>query len=160
MAGGILAYANWPEAALPADAIADRVVVYKSQRKLVLFQGGAVLREYRIALGGNPVGPKQREGDGRTPEGLYAIDYRNLQSQFHLSLHISYPKAEDIARARRDRVEPGGLIMIHGLRNGMGALGRFHRYVDWTNGCIAVTNREIEEIWRAVPDGTVIELRA
>jgi len=145
---------------LPADAKADRVVVYKSQRKLVLFKEGVVLREYQIALGSYPVGPKQMEGDGKTPEGQYTIDYRNPKSQFHLSLHISYPKAEDIARAKKDRIEPGGLIMIHGLRNGMGALGRLHRYTDWTNGCIAVTNWEIEEIWRVVPDGTVIELQA
>lgn len=100
------------------------------------------------------------EGDGKTPEGLYVIDYRNQRSQFHLSLHVSYPRPEQVARAKKKGISPGGMIMIHGLRNGAGFLGRFHRLADWTTGCIAVTNEEIEEIWRVVPDGTSIEIRA
>ena len=159
-AGGILGYADWPMPSLPADAKADRVVVYKGHRKLILLREGAVLREYRIALGSDPVGPKEMEGDGKTPEGSYWIDSRSPESEFHLSLHISYPNRRDVARAKKAGIAPGGQIMIHGLRNGNGAVGRLHRFRDWTDGCIAVTNWEIEEIWRVVPDGTVIELHA
>jgi len=158
MAGAVFMYADWPTPSLPADATADRVVVYKSQRRLILLSKGEVLREYKIALGPHPVGPKELEGDGKTPEGLYRINHRNDRSEFHLSLQISYPNADDIARAKKERVAPGGQIMIHGLRNGNEAVGRLHRYTDWTDGCIAVTNWEIEELWRAVPDGTVIDL--
>lgn len=155
----VIAYAHWPFPASPAGIKADRVIVEKGKRKLKLVKGNAILREYQIALGGNPVGPKELEGDGKTPEGIYTIDYRNPHSQYHLSLHISYPKREDVARAKKTGGEPGGMIMIHGLPNGMWIMGRLHHLVDWTNGCIAVTNREMDEIWRTVPDGTVSELR-
>ncbi len=138
---------------------ADRVIVEKGKRQLHLLASGKVLRTYRIALGPDPVGPKLREGDGKTPEGLYVIDSRNAQSGYHRALHISYPSAADVDRARRAGVKPGGDIMIHGIRNGFGWLGPLHRMTDWTQGCIAVTNSEIEEIWAAVPDGTPIELR-
>jgi len=109
-----------------------------------------ILRQYRIALGRDPIGHKQCEGDGRTPEGRYTIDRRNPKSKYHLSLHISYPNADDVARAQAAAVEPGGDIMIHGLKDGELRDG------DWTQGCIAVTNEEMEEIWGLVPDGTVI----
>lgn len=157
---GAFAFANWPETALPEGTRADRVVVYKSERKMDLLSNGQVLRTYSIALGGQPVGHKSQEGDGKTPEGTYTIDYRNLGSQFHLSLHISYPNAVDTTQAKARGVSPGGMVMIHGLRNGIGAIGRFHRLTDWTNGCIAVTNREIEEIVRVVPDNTPIEIKS
>ncbi len=142
-----------------APVRADRVIVEKAKRQLHLLASGKVLRTYRIALGGNPVGPKTQEGDGKTPEGLYVIDGRNAQSRYHRSLHISYPSAADVNRARRAGVKPGGDIMIHGIRNGLGWIGSLHRMMDWTQGCIAVTNPEIEEIWLIVPDGTPIELR-
>lgn len=147
-------------AALFASAAvqADRIAVYKSRRELLLLRAGAVLRRYQVALGGNPIGPKEREGDQRTPEGLYRIDGRYLQSQFHRALHISYPNPQDRARARRLGVSPGGSILIHGLPNGQGSIGKAHLRTDWTLGCIAVTDEEIEEIWRLVPDGTVIEI--
>jgi murein L,D-transpeptidase YafK len=116
------------------------------------------LRSYRVALGGNPVGPKRRRGDGKTPEGLYTITARNSGSAFHRSLRISYPNAADRARARRDGVNPGGDIMIHGLPNGRGYIGKAHRLVDWTDGCIAVTDEEIEEIWRLAPNGTPVQI--
>jgi murein L,D-transpeptidase YafK len=105
---------------------------------------------------GVPWDPKQREGDLKTPEGDYAIDGRLEASAFHRALHVSYPNARDRAAAARAHVNPGGAIMVHGIRNGLGWLGRLHRRVDWTSGCIALTDREIEEIWRAVPDGTPI----
>lgn len=155
-----VAYANWPRHALQPGIKADHVVVLKSERKMFLLSSHAILREYAISLGANPVGQKVREGDGKTPEGSYRIDYRNPKSMAHLALHISYPKADDVARAKQQGVPPGGSIMIHGLSNGYGVLGRLHRWYDWTDGCIAVSNDEIEEIWRVVPDGTPIDIRA
>jgi murein L,D-transpeptidase YafK len=158
---GLLCYNLWPRLSLPLDVKADRVVVLKSERRLLLYSGRALLRDYRIALGFTPEGAKEREGDGKTPEGRYVIDYRNPNSGYHRSLHISYPTAEQMTRARAEGVSAGGMIMIHGLRNGLaGWLGRLHRLVDWTAGCIAVTNDEMDEIWRLVPDGTSIEIRA
>jgi murein L,D-transpeptidase YafK len=144
---------------LPPGATADRILVIKAERALILFRDGKPLKRYSVALGHAPVGAKRRQGDSRTPEGLYRIDSRNPLSGYHLSLHISYPDASDRARARRAGVSPGGAIMIHGIRNGFGWLGPRHRLVDWTDGCIAVTDEEIEEIWRAVPIGTPIEIR-
>jgi murein L,D-transpeptidase YafK len=110
-------------------------------------------------LGGHPVGNKIQEGDERTPEGNYLIDWRNQKSIAHLSLHISYPNQADISQAKALGVSPGGNIMIHGILNGWGWLGRLHSYWDWTNGCIAVTNAEMREIWSLVPDGTPITIR-
>lgn len=153
------AYRFWPQPPLPADARADRVVVVKSERTLTLLGKGASLKRYRIALGHQPTGAKQEQGDGRTPEGSYRIDARNPGSGYHLALHISYPDAGDRYRARQSGVSPGGDIMIHGIRNGYGWIGRLHHLADWTNGCIAVTDQEIEEIWRAVPNGTQIDIR-
>ncbi|MDD4964541.1 MAG: L,D-transpeptidase family protein [Gallionella sp.] len=158
--GVFVCYAKWPRNALAQGLTADRIVVYKSERKLVLLKGGDVLREYRVALGSEPIGAKEREGDGKTPEGRYTIDTRNPQSKFHLSLHVSYPNPEQIAHAKQQGESPGGMIMIHGLRNGTGFFSRFHWLVDWTAGCIAVSNEEIEEIWRVVPNGTPIEIHA
>jgi len=138
---------------------ADRIVVDKRARRLTLLQGTTVLRTYTVALGGEPRGPKVCQGDNRTPEGAYVIDSRNLGSRFHRSLHVSYPNARDREAARKARCNPGGDIMVHGLPNGYGWLGRSHRLRDWTAGCIAVTNDEIEEIWRLVPSGTPIEIK-
>lgn len=152
-------YAHWPAQPLPDGAHADSVLVYKSQRKLILLDGGKPLKEYRVALGDQAIGAKREEGDEKTPEGTYTIDYRNPNSSFHLALHISYPNARDKSEAAARGVPPGGLIMIHGIRNGLGFLGRIHRLLDWTDGCIAVTNGEIGEIARVVADGTPIEIR-
>lgn len=118
-----------------------------------------VLTTYTISLGGEPIGPKTREGDHKTPEGHYIIDSRNSKSQFHLALHVTYPNASDIANARKHHVPPGGAIMIHGLPKGYGWVKSASKVVNWTDGCIAVTNDEIEEIWRMVPDGTPIEIK-
>ena len=111
-----------------------------------------------IALGSDPVGHKRQQGDGRTPEGSYRIDYRNPQSSYHLSLHISYPSSEDQRRAAERGVSPGGEIFIHGLSPGFSWIGAGHTATDWTDGCIALTNDEIEELWRVVPNGTPIEI--
>lgn len=143
----------------PAEQLADKVVVQKKQRRMMLMQGDKILREYRVALGSEPEGPKQQQGDHRTPEGLYRIDSRNARSRFHLALHISYPNDFDVRRARKLGVNPGGAIMIHGLPKGFDWMGAGHRLHDWTDGCIAVTNAEIEEIWRLVPNGTAVEIR-
>lgn len=159
LVAGLLIYANAPHPPLLADTRADRIVVRKSQRTLALFQNGQLLRTYSVALGRDPVGAKQQEGDGRTPEGLYTLDYRNPRSTCHLSLHVSYPSPADTARAAARGVGAGSLIMVHGLRNGLGLVGQLHRLLDWTNGCIAVTNPEIREIWRVVPDGTPILIK-
>jgi len=142
-----------------ATVAADRVVVVKADRTMTLYRGTETLRTYKVALGRNPLGPKEEEGDGRTPEGVYVIDGRNPQSAFHRSLHISYPSAGDRRRATNRGVRPGGAIMIHGLPNGLGGLGAAHVLRDWTEGCIAVTDAEIEQIWRMVPNGTRIEIR-
>jgi murein L,D-transpeptidase YafK len=133
--------------------------VHKKERTMELLHAGQVIRTYKIALGHNPVGPKERQGDFRTPEGLYVIDSRTAQSQAHRSLHISYPNAADRARARKLGVSPGGDIVIHGILNGYGYLGAAHRLHDWTYGCIAVTDDEIDEIWKLVDNGTPIEIR-
>lgn len=148
-------------ASLPPNPVieqADQIVVYKRQRRLVLLQDGRVLKSYRVALGRQPEGPKLFAGDLRTPEGRYYIDYRLRNSGFHRALHISYPNEEDLARAEILNVDPGDRIMIHGLPNGRSANYKGHPNKDWTAGCIAVTNEEIQEIWAMVQDGTPIDI--
>jgi murein L,D-transpeptidase YafK len=151
------AHHNWHP--LPAGTTIDRIVVEKSAKRLSIFRAGNHIKSYRIALGRNPVGAKQEEGDMKTPEGIYKIDNRNAQSSFHLALHISYPSDEDNQRAAVRGVSAGSDIMIHGIQNGRGWIGAFHRWKDWTAGCIALTDQEIEELWRVTPDGTTIEIR-
>ena len=138
---------------------ADKIVILKAKRELTLYWANAPVKTYKVALGRAPVGAKQCEGDSRTPEGTYRIDSRNRNSHYHRALHVSYPNAQDVARARKLKCSPGGEIMIHGITNGFGWLGAAHRNVDWTLGCIAVTDQEIEEIWAAAPNGTVVEIR-
>ena len=138
---------------------ADRIVVFKSERKLVLMKGEKEIRSDKIALGPSPVGAKTRHGDHKTPEGSYVIDSRNAASHYHRALHVSYPNQADRERARKLGVSPGGDIMVHGLPNGYGFVGKAHVLHDWTDGCIAVTNDEIDEIWKLVPVGTPIEIR-
>lgn len=141
---------------VPRLTIPDRLVVMKSQHRLVLMRGDHVIKVYRVALGRYPKGPKVEEGDERTPEGAYVIDRRQPDSNFYKAIHISYPNAEDRARARALGVKPGGAIMIHGLPNDWTARQVGHPYLDWTTGCIAVTDREMDEIWRLVRVGTPI----
>ena len=146
--------------ALAVDAVkADKVLIEKRARILTLFSKGQVIKSYKVALGGNPEGAKEKEGDNKTPEGTYTIDSRNTKSSYHLALHISYPNTQDIQRAKQQGVSPGGNIMIHGIRNGLGWIGKFHRWLDWTKGCIAVTDNEIDEIGKLVANGTPVEIR-
>jgi murein L,D-transpeptidase YafK len=139
---------------------ADLVLILKKDHVMKLLAGGKVIRTYKVALGRGGLAPKEREGDGRTPEGHYVIDTRNAASHYHEALHVSYPNAADSARAAKLGVSPGGAIMIHGLPNGMAWVGSAHRLYDWTLGCIAVTDAEIDEIWNLVPVGTPVEIRS
>jgi len=137
---------------------ADKILVIKSVRKMFLIKDDKPYREYNIALGKVPIGHKRQEGDKKTPEGLYTIKYRNPESAYHLSLLINYPDKEDRDSAKQRGVKPGSNIFIHGLPNGIDYLSASMVGTDWTDGCIAVTNREIEEIWKLVIDGTPIEI--
>jgi murein L,D-transpeptidase YafK len=137
---------------------ADKVEVHKARRLLVLYSRGRPIARYQIALGPAPSGHKLRAGDGRTPEGRYVVDWRNRRSAYHRSLHISYPNAADRARAAAGGVNPGGMIMIHGVPNGLARFATRGLGGDWTDGCIAVTNAEIDAIWSRVADGTPIEI--
>jgi murein L,D-transpeptidase YafK len=138
---------------------ADYVLVLKAPRRMLLLRGRQVLRDYEVSLGKNPAGPKRHHMDGRTPEGRYFIDGRNEGSRFHRSLHISYPNEQDREFARHAGIAPGDGVMIHGLPDGERWVGDKHREYDWTNGCIGVTDDEMDEIWRLVDDGTPIEIR-
>ncbi len=137
---------------------ADRIVIEKHDHRLTLFRGLTPLKAYPVALASQS-GRKQCEGDHRTPEGRYVVDSRNERSAFHRALHLSYPNATDLKAARKAGCSPGGAIMIHGAKHGFEWLGRLHRFKDWTTGCVAVTNDEIDEIWNAVPNGIPVEIR-
>jgi murein L,D-transpeptidase YafK len=137
----------------------DSIVVEKRAHRLSLYYAGIRVRRFQVALGANPIGDKLSAGDRRTPEGVFWVDYRNPASQFHLALHLAYPDSAHAARALAKGVHPGGDIMIHGLPQGRHAIGARHRATDWTNGCIALTDEEIEELWRVVPVGTPVEIR-
>jgi len=139
--------------------IADRVVVRKSERRLLLMKGNEVLRSYRVALGADPVGHKQKAGDSRTPEGSYQLVRRNPRSDFFLSIQVSYPSARDASYARRHGWDPGGSIMIHGLPNNPRYPPEYYSRQDWTDGCIAVSNSDMVEIWMLTRDNTPIEIR-
>jgi murein L,D-transpeptidase YafK len=136
------------------------ILVDKSDHRMTVYRGARPLRTFKVALGTGGLAPKVRQGDGRVPEGRYRIAGRNPQSAFHLSLKIGYPTPAQAGAAKALGIDPGGDIMIHGLPNGRGRIGSAHRRIDWTNGCIAVTDQEIEWLWRAVPDGTPIDIRA
>jgi len=138
---------------------ADRIVIEKSKRTMTLMSGSTVLKTYKVALGGQPVGAKQRIGGHRTPEGLYIVDQKKAARQFHRALHISYSNARDKENARNLGVSPGGDVEIHGLGAKYGWVGAAHRQMDWTDGCIAVTNEEIDEIWPLVAVGTPVEIK-
>ena len=148
----------WSSATVATET-ADLVVVVKSQSRLYLQKNGTTIASYHAALGGNPRGHKQEEGDERTPEGRYVLDYKKPDSAFHKSIHISYPNQADRIRSRARGVDPGGQIMIHGQKNGFGWLSWITQRFDWTDGCIAVSNRAMDEIWDAVTIGTPIEIK-
>lgn len=138
---------------------ADSIVVDKRERRLTLYYRSVPVKSYFVALGAKPVGDKERAGDQRTPEGLFYVNAHNPASKFHLALRISYPSAAHRARAEAIGADPGGDIMIHGLPLEYKTAGREHLRNDWTNGCVALTNEEIEEIWRIVPDGTPVHIK-
>lgn len=138
---------------------ADRVLVIKSKSKLYLKKNGKILEAYHVAFGAHPKGHKQQEGDERTPEGIYSLDYKKADSAFHKSIHISYPNAADKKRAKKRGVHPGGNIMIHGQKNGWGWLSFITQRFNWTDGCIAVTNSAMDDIWESVRIGTPIEIK-
>lgn len=140
------------------NIVVDKVFVDKSARTLQLLSDDKVIKSYHIALGGNPIGHKQQQGDQRTPIGSYTLDYKNEKSGYYRSIHISYPNTTDKARAKSRGVSAGGDIMIHGQKNGFGALDLLNQQRDWTEGCIAVTNDEMDEIMAAVEIGTPIEI--
>jgi murein L,D-transpeptidase YafK len=167
MIGASAAYAEGP---LPSSAIAssgvdaalplaDRVIVDKSARKLLLLRAGEVLRSYKVSLGLRPEGHKQFEGDFRTPEGAYRLTRRNPNSEYFLSIQVDYPNDHDIARARRQGLKPGGAIMIHGQPNMPRKPRDYYTNVDWTEGCIAVSNSDMVEIWLMTPPDTPIEIQ-
>ncbi len=135
-----------------------KILIKKSAREMILIKKGKIFKTYKVALGTNPKGHKQCEGDGKTPEGIYSISHKYTKSNFHLALQISYPNKTDCAHAKKLKCSPGGLIMIHGLPKSFAYLGSKHRLYDWTLGCVAVTNAEIEEIWKHVPTGTPVEI--
>jgi murein L,D-transpeptidase YafK len=150
---------NSAQKKIQSNEHADQILVVKSAHTLSLLANGKVLKTYRIALGKGSGAPKQHEGDHETPEGFYTIDSRNSHSRFHRALHISYPNADDRSHALAEGTNPGGQIMIHGIQNGLGWIGPLHRGVDWTDGCIAVTDSEMDEIWNMVSVGTTIDIR-
>jgi murein L,D-transpeptidase YafK len=138
---------------------ADKILILKSAHTISLLNGGRIFRSYKVALGRNPVGQKKRKGDHKTPEGFYTIDSKKEHSRFHRALHISYPNAEDRTRAQVDGYDPGEDVEIHGIENGLGWIGRLHRTIDWTDGCIALTDEEMDGVWNAVDVGTSVEIR-
>jgi len=155
----LLAVLSLPRAIALDFPVADKVLVEKSSRKLHLLKDGEPFRTFDIALGVAPDGHKQQEGDSRTPEGQYFLGTRNPHSDFFLSIHISYPDADDRASARQLGVDPGGQIMIHGQPNEPTYSAAFYRSADWTNGCIAVSNSDMIDIWLMTPNRVPIEIR-
>jgi murein L,D-transpeptidase YafK len=152
-------YYFYPEPKLPPGTKIDKLIVIKSERIMEAYSGDELVKTYKIALGRNPVGDKQAQGDKRTPEGEYTINDRNANSGYHKNLGVSYPDKADRAAAKALGVDPGGEIKIHGLKNGIGAIGKFHRLLDWTAGCIAVTDQEMDELYDAVENGTPILIK-
>lgn len=151
-------YYFYPERQLPADTVIDRLVVHKAKRTMEAYCGSELVKTYTVSLGFNPSGHKAYEGDGCTPEGTYTINARNAKSGYHKNLGVSYPNEADRAYAAQLGKSPGGDIKIHGLKNGRGYIGKFQRWHDWTHGCIAVTDAEIDGLYAAVKDGAKIEI--
>lgn len=158
LAIGLTIYNLYPEPVLKQDTQVDKLIVYKSKRALLAYSGGQLVKSYRISLGAHPIGAKEIEGDLKTPEGLYYINAKNQYSGYHKNLGVSYPNEKDIAHAKSMGKSAGGDIKIHGIRNGFGFIGKLQRCMDWTLGCMALTNTEIDELFAAVPIGTPIEI--
>lgn len=156
---GLAIFYFFPGRSLPRNVKIDYILVDKSARKMKVYADGKRLKTYRISLGRNPLGDKEFQGDYKTPEGVYSINGKNPNSLYHKNLGISYPNADDVAHARKLGKSAGGDIKIHGLKPGLGYIGKFHLWMDWTKGCIAVTNREIDELYDRVEIGTKIEIK-
>lgn len=156
---GLTVHYFYPEAKLPKGIKIDKIIVYKSKRKLLAYSNDELLKTYKIALGRQPIGAKQFQGDHKTPEGIYYINDKNPNSVCHKNVGISYPNKKDIDNAKELGKPTGGDIKIHGLLNKKGYIGKFHRWTDWTNGCIAVTNIEMEELYNAIKIGAQIEIK-
>lgn len=154
----LVVYYFYPEQKLP-DVTIDKIVVLKSERKLQAYSNGKLVKSYSVSLGRNPAGDKEYEGDDRTPEGNYIINSKNPGSKYHKNLGISYSNEEDIAQAKKIGKPAGGEIKIHGMKDAYSFIGKFQRWIDWTAGCIALTNDEIDELYAHVPLGTKIEIR-
>ncbi|KAF2519721.1 L,D-transpeptidase family protein [Flavobacterium salilacus subsp. salilacus] len=155
---GLIAYYFYPEKKLPLGKTVDKLIVYKSKRQMHAYSGDELLKTYTISLGKKPIGHKQYEGDNKTPEGIYTINDRNPNSGYHKNLGVSYPNENDIAFAQKMGKPAGGEIKIHGLPNSKGYIGKFHRWKDWTAGCIAVTDGEVDELYKTVKQNAVIEI--
>ncbi len=151
-----LFFASIASATLPK---ADKVVVIKSKRVLMLLKDGEIIKTYRISLGKNPIGHKMQAGDQKTPEGIYILNSRKQNSKYYLAINISYPNESDMLNAQKLGVSPGNSIAIHGLPKDLEDIDKFQRRLDWTDGCIALTNQEMDELWQLVPDGTPIEIK-
>jgi murein L,D-transpeptidase YafK len=148
-----------PSEKIPEGVTIDRILVYKSRHELQAFSNSKLIVTYKIAIGKNAIGAKEYQGDLKTPEGMYTINDRNPNSGYHKNLGISYPNKQDVFRAKTLGRPTGGDIKIHGLRNGGGHVGKFHRWTDWTNGCIALDNAEMDELYDHVALGAPIEIR-
>jgi len=153
---GLAVYYFFPYRLIPTDVTIDKIVVLKSRRQLLAYAAGKLIKIYSVSLGRDPVGTKVYEGDDKTPEGSYTINDKNPNSSFHKSLGISYPNQQDLAKAKQLGKAAGGDIKIHGLRNDQGYIGRFQRWKDWTTGCIALTNEEIDDLYKHTAVGTPI----
>ncbi|TBO39936.1 L,D-transpeptidase family protein [Pedobacter kyonggii] len=152
-------YNLYPEQKLPSNTEIDYIIVKKSNRQLLAYSKQKLIKTYQISLGDSPVGHKEFEGDEKTPEGVYVVNAKNPNSGYHKNLGVSYPNKKDIAKAKLLSKDPGGDIKIHGIRNNLGFIGKFQRFFDWTNGCMALTNNEVDELFYAVNIGTKIEIR-
>jgi murein L,D-transpeptidase YafK len=155
----VTVYYFLPEQKLPPTIKIDHLIVYKSKRELQAYSANKLIKTYRIALGKNPLGAKECEGDKKTPEGIYFINAKNPHSDYHKNLGISYPNKQDTENAKKIGKPTGGDIKIHALKNGRGCIGKFQRWYDWTAGCIALTNEELDELFDAVDTGTPIEIK-
>jgi murein L,D-transpeptidase YafK len=156
---GLSTYYFFPEQKLPAYASIDSILVFKSKRQLLVYSNGVKLKTYKISLGRNPIGSKQYEGDKRTPEGSYFINDKNPNSGYHKNLGISFPNNKDKQKNKDQKKPLGGNIKIHGLRNGLGFISKFQRWIDWTAGCMALTDEEVDELYNSVKIGTKIEIK-
>ena len=154
----LLIYYFYPDQKLPDGTTIDSIEVYKSKRKMHVYSDGKLLKSYTISLGKNPIGAKQFKGDNKTPEGNYTINAKNPNSGYHKNLGISYPESKDISLAKQLGKPTGGDVKIHGIRNGSGFIGKFQRWKDWTAGCIAITDSEMDELYHATTIGATIKI--